>query len=262
MPRERAQIDVVVNTVKGLVLEMQSHTGGRIDQLIKALDSDIYLLKTITELRVARVNAELMGPIALIYKDAVYHTIRGLYYASPSLISFAIAIWQIVVSIWQIIKFFMQMVQIIQALKLDDLLASIWPAFEKARAKFRDLVAKVSEALGWGADGLLHLMHATQTFTSMLGGLTGKSYKWMEAQWMVKSGNILEKVKGFGLFIKDNPGKMLEWMFQEEMLINLDMSSKFGQKLSFRLRELTDKATFLLGPTGNMEFPGGLCGGC
>ncbi len=247
MPRERAQIVAVVDTVKGLVLEMQSHTGGRINQLNKALDSDLYILKHITELRVARAEAVLINHVTLIYQDANYHTLRAYFYASPSLMYFIAKLSVILFQVWQIVKFFIQMVQIIQALKLDDLLATIWPAFEKARYKFRVWVAEISKALGWGADGLLHLIHATQTFTSMLGGLTGKSFTWMEAQWMVKTGNILDKVKGFGLFIKDNPGKMIEWMFQEEMLLNLDMSSKFGQKLSFRLRELTDKATFLLG---------------
>jgi len=111
-------------------------------------------------------------------------------------------------------------------------MASFWPAFNSAREKFRLWVSDLSEAIGWGVDGLLHLLHAAQGFTDVLGGLTGKSYVWMEAEWMVKSGNIMEQISYYSREIQENPGRVLELMFQSEMGKSWKMVSPFGEKLT------------------------------
>ena len=252
MPRERAQIVAVVDTVKGLVLEMQSHTGGRINQLNKALDSDLYILKHITELRVARVEAALIKHVTLIYQDATYHTLRAYFYASPSLWNILITIWTAIQYIYEVVKFALAMVQVMQMLKLDDVLAHYWPAFEEARRKFRMWVTRLSDAIGWGISGVLHLIQATQGFTDVIGGLTKKSYTWMEAQWMVKTGNILKKLNTMSTQLTERPGEILEILFQSELRDSFKLSLKFGEEMSIKFRDLTTGTTRLFQGLGDV----------
>jgi len=245
MPPDSLTIQRTINTVEGLTDQFVDLSGERIEQINEALNLDINTLEQITELRVSRAEARLMGAVTLIYEDAVYHTLRAYWHASPSLMLILAAVWGIIQIVWQIVNYIIQVVQVIKALKLDDMLASIWPEFEKARQKFRAWVGELSEAIGWGVDGLLHLIHATQGFTDVLGGLTGKTYSWMDAQWMLKTGNVLKRVSSLSAQIKERPGEILEILFQGEARLNFNLSSKFGQEISNNFRNLTYKATSL-----------------
>ncbi|KKL65415.1 hypothetical protein LCGC14_2155200, partial [marine sediment metagenome] len=142
-----------------------------------------------------------------------------------------------------IIKTILAIIEIIQLFKLDDLLGSVWPEFEKARMKFRLWVSDLSEAIGWGVDGFLHLLHATQGFTDVLGGLTKKSYTWMDVQWMNKTGSVLTTVSKYADQIADNPGDILEILFQGEQRKSYAFSLKFGNELTNKLWNLAKYST-------------------
>ncbi len=232
MLQGRDHIDQAIRNVEALTEQFVDLTGWRVDQANEGLERSIRTLEQITELRVSRVESTLMGPITLMYQNAVYHNLKAYWFASPSLILVLTAIWTAIQFIWQVIKIILSIVELIQMLRLDDMLANYWPEFKKARDKFRAWVGELSEAIGWGVDGFLHLLHATQGFTDVLGGLTGKSYAWMDAQWMVKTGDVLEQVSFYSREIKDNPGRILEILFQGELSKNLKLVSPFGEKLT------------------------------
>jgi len=107
-------------------------------------------------------------------------------------------------------------------------------------------VAELSEAIGWGADGFLHLLHAVQGGTAVLGGLTGKSYKWMEAEWMEKTGSVLEKVKFNADYIQGHPGEVLETIFQLEMFDNARPFGEWGEELTTKIGDALGKGTTAL----------------
>ena len=241
-----------IRNVEGLTGQYTGLTGDRIDQANEALDHSIYTLRRITELRVSRVEAVLIPPVTLIYKNAVYHNLRAHWHASPSLILILAAIWSAIQLIWSIIKTILAIIEIIQLFKLDDLLGSVWPEFEKARMKFRLWVSDLSEAIGWGVDGFLHLLHATQGFTDVLGGLTKKSYTWMDVQWMNKTGSVLTTVSKYADQIADNPGDILEILFQGELRKSLNLSLAFGEQLDDKFRDLTQSATRMFSGLGSV----------
>jgi len=238
--------DQTISTVKGLVLEMQSHTGGRILQLNKALDSEIYALEKITRLNITRIDAVLIRATASLYLRAQFHTLNAYFHASPGLIAILGAIWVAVKFVYDQIKWAMGIIALLQSLKIFDLLAAIWPAFYEARTKFRAWVAQLSAAIGWGVDGLLHLIHATQGFTDMLGGLTGKTYAWMDAKWMEKTGNILNAISVKSAMVTHDPGAILEMFFQGEMYKNMREVGRFGTELSSKVEEGLSKAKFAI----------------
>lgn len=237
MSSELQRVEQSVKSIEGLTDQFVSLTGGRIDQVNEALDHDIYTLELSIRLRVAGIEAILIPALTIVYQSAVYHTLRAYWHASPSLLAILAAIWAVVLVIWQIIKIIIWVVDLIKTLHLDDLLAEYWPAFEEARTKFRQWVGELSEAIGWGVDGLLHLLHATQGFTDVLGGLMGKTYTWMDAEWMVKTGNVLDKVSFYSNQITERPGEIMEILFQGEMRDSFHLSSTFGDDLMDKIRD-------------------------
>ena len=242
MPSDSYQVEQTIQSVKGLTDSILSYTGVRIDQANEALDYDIYTIETVTRLRIAKIEADLIRVISILYQDAEYHTMRAYWHASPALQAILAAIWAAILLIWQIIKWIIQVVNLIKALKLDDLLAQYWDWFYEAREKFRRWASELSEALGWGVDGLLHIIHATQSFTGVLGGLMGKNYNWMQAEWMLKTGNVLDLVSKTTNQIKENPGEILEILFQNEMGATLKLSSDWGKELFATIDEGLTKA--------------------
>ncbi|KKL55356.1 hypothetical protein LCGC14_2256280, partial [marine sediment metagenome] len=146
MLQGRDHIDQAIRNVEGLTEQFVDLTGWRVDQANEALERSIRTLEQITELRVSRVESTLMGPITLMYQNAVYHNLKAYWFASPSLILVLTAIWSAIQFVWSIVKTILAIIEIIQLFKLDDLLASVWPQFDEARMKFRVWVSTLSEA--------------------------------------------------------------------------------------------------------------------
>ncbi len=241
MDARQDHIIQTISNVEGLTNQFAGLTGERIDQVNEALDHSIRTLYQIEVLRVSRAEAALMGPIALIYQNTVFHTLKAYWHASPSLILVLTAIWDAIQIIWKVVKFILAIVEVIQMLNLDDILANYWPAFEEARTKFRHWVSELSEAIGWGVDGFLHLLHAAQGFTDVLGGLMGKSYAWMDTQFMVKTGDLLQKVSMYSDKIVENPGEMLEILFQGELRKSYSMAFNFGSQQDWDFNQLFNR---------------------
>lgn len=252
MSEHTAHIEATVVRIEGLTDELKRHTGVRIDASVEALTLDGGFLLDLYHLETARQDALLIRYVHAIAQNAVYHTARAYWHASPSVIAVLAVIWAVIEFIWKIVKVIIQVVEIIQALHLDDLLAKYWPAFQEARNKWRAWASELSEVLGWGVDGLLHLVHATQGFTDVLGGVFGKDYTWMEAEWMVKTGNVLQKIQTYSRQIKDDPGSILEILFQGELKDSFKIASKFGDELFTNVRDSLTKAKRALSGLGEV----------
>lgn len=210
------RIEQTLKNVEGLADRYVDLTGERIDQVNEALDHHIHALEQLIVLRVAVIDTLLIRGVVVVYKDAEFHALRAYFQASPGFIAILGVIWTAIKVVWKIVQTILSIVKVLQDLKIFDLLSSFWPAFEEARAKWRLWVAELSEKIGWGVDGLLHLLHATQAFTDVLGGLAGKSYTWMDVAWMQKTGNVLSNISKYADKIQDDPGAILEILFQGE----------------------------------------------
>jgi len=104
MQSEELAIKQTITSIEGLTEQFAILSGGRIDQINEALSVDINTIGQITELRVSRLEAALMGPVIVIYQDAEFHTLRAYWHASPSLIVILSAIWAVIKVVWQVVK--------------------------------------------------------------------------------------------------------------------------------------------------------------
>ena len=243
MSPEVVRIEQTLKNVEGLADTYVDLTGERIDQVNEALDLHIRTLEQILAIRVAKMEIVLIRAVTVVYKNAEFHALRAYFQASPGLIAILATIWTVIKIVWKIVQQIMSVVQLLTDLQVFELVASIWPAFNEARDKFRKWVSELSEAIGWGVDGLLHILHATQGFTDVLGGLSGKTYTWMDVAWMEKTGNLLSNVSKYADQIGDDPGKILEILFQGEQRKSYAFSLKFGNELTNKLWNLAKYST-------------------
>lgn len=242
MTSEIKRIEGTIDTVKVLTDQVVFHTGERIDQTSEGFDYDCYTLVLTVKLRIARVESTLVRPLAIMAQNSSYHTLRAYFHASPSFIAILGTIWGIIVGIYTVVKWIIKAIELAKALKLDDLLARHWTWFNETREKYRAWVSDLSEAIGWGVDGLLHLMHAVQGFSDVYAGISGKSFKWMEAEWLVKTGNVLGKISQYSHEITENPGRAIELIFQNEMQHSWGLASKWGTDLTRTIDNILDQS--------------------
>ncbi len=212
-----------------------------LDTIQGRIDADVQAIEDGVKMTIVRAQAELMQYVALVVADTAHTINKAYYHASPGLLLILYGIWSVALLIWKHVQTVISIIALIKELGIDDLLASIWPAFAKARAKFRELVGELSEAIGWGADGLLHLLHASQGFVGIYSGLSGKSFEWMDVQWMVKTERVLTKIETASRSINDEPGRILEYIFQSEEYNNKVITEPFGFLLVDRITEALTK---------------------
>jgi len=188
--------------------------------LALSLEKDMLLTRDISEKIVVITQLEsdtlLIRSVTVLYFDAEMHVLRGYFHASPGLLAVLAGIWNAIKYIWDIIKGIVDIWMTLKELGILDLLADIWPAFEKLQIKFRQIIGRISDALGWGATGLLHLIHATQGTISVFGGLSGKGDDWLEIEWMEEAERIAEYTVKYSEQMSDNPSYIADIFFHNE----------------------------------------------
>ena len=179
----------------------------------RRLNSVIKDIAFITESRVTYNNTQLVRYMNLLYGQSMYHCLRGLYHASPGLMAILLAIWGVVKVIYEAVSFMVELLKIKEILQIAELLRIVWPKF---REKYDAILAKVSEfsnSIGWGVDGVIHLIQAAQGGLNVIKGVTDKSFEWLEIAGAEKAMRSLAFVSSAAHSIADDPASVLDLAF-------------------------------------------------
>jgi len=150
---------------------------------------------------------------AVVYLDFKLRLISVYLPASPSLSGIIAAIAAAIKIITKIVE---TLVNIIQLLHLDDIhriLMLLWPEYRAQIAKIKAKISKASEIVGWGTDGLAHLLHATLGGINTLGALMGKPDDWIQGKRAEQTIRILGGISASAKEITINPSIVLSWVF-------------------------------------------------
>jgi len=187
--------------------------GLRVSSLEADVNHSIQVFKELTENKVAGQVLTLTPHITRMYLDAEYHLACALFYASPALFAILSAIWGVIVFVYNIVKWTIDILHIRELLIIADILKVIWPAF---RDRMNAIYAKVSEfsaSIGWGADGLLHLIQSAQQGINVLGGLMGKDDSWLRIKGADRVITALQAFSGGSNLIATDPGRLFDIVF-------------------------------------------------
>jgi len=202
--------------------------------------------------RIATCEVRLTRVTALIATDAEYHILRGYYHASPSLITFLIALYTGVVAIVKAIAVVNNILQVITGESLAHWIDKLFPGFENWWLDMMNKVSEISAALGWGVDGCAHLLNAFNASADIWCILTNKTRDTEKLEKTIRLQKYLTSVHSNLSKWQANPGEMIEWLVDQANGKTFYESRWIPIRLGEKIADLGDKATSLLKNMGTV----------
>ncbi len=212
----------------------------------RRLNSVINEFEFITEARITYLNTKLVNYMSLLYDRAIHNALQGYWHASPGLIAFLAGIWGILKIIYNSITYIIELLKIKEILEMAKILTYIWPAF---RTKYNAILGKISEfsaQIGWGADGLIHLIQAAQGGMEVLRGVLGKSHEWLQIAGAEKGIEAIEWISAMAMDIAANPGNVLDLAFRIPRNATADDTSKWWAGVSKWIEDTSGTAVLAI----------------
>lgn len=195
------RVENTVLDIEGIIdrygVKLDIYTQGirpEIRSIGKELQDEVTLNVTSSEVYIIRVTGVLTA-------NAEYHLTRAYFRTSPGIIAIILGIIDI---IGEVIRWISIVNDIIVALTGENIahwLNYLIPGFEEAWERMMIRISNLSSALGWGVDGVGHLLNAVN-----LGGET-----WCMIRGKPKDTFKLEKVNRLQSLLGDMGSKLDEW---------------------------------------------------
>ena len=221
-------IDRLTEGANGCVL----FTEYQIDGLRFEVKEQAYKLRERCEYQVSEAIALLTSCLSYVYLNTNHRIDQVVFHHSPSLFGIiawlSIAISNIIIAI----KTIVDILHITELLKISDILAVVWPKYRLVLEDIYSKVAEASNALGFGVDGLIHLIQATQSGISVLGGVLGKDDIWSEAQIGEQALKTTQRISVLVHQFETNPSHAFQAIFAEQDWSNKRKVSEWWEKTS------------------------------
>jgi len=202
--------------IKAVVEDLQTVTesfrhGVDIDtsRLRQSLRESCKPLQESISLNIASCEVRLSRAIALICQDTEYHILNAYYRASPGLIAFLVGAVKFVLKVVGIIKTINEILVVITHETLSYWIGRLIPGFEEAWRNMMNGISEFSAALGWGVDGVLHLMNVIDTSASLAGMVTGKTESWVDGEKWRRKQVMLKSYHDSLALWQSNPGQQI-----------------------------------------------------
>lgn len=199
------------------------------------------VLRDETTLRIAEAETELTRDIALLVSSAEYHTLSAYYRASPGLIDIIKAVIKVVKLVVDTVRFINDLIQVITGENLAYWLDKLIPGFQEAWYKIMGKISEFSGMLGWGVDGVHHLINIASMGTNTWGMVTGRD---MPAVTIERYNHINRALESFNSNLKGwqtDPGRMIESLFSIESSMGFSQGSDFINNIVNKLSGATEK---------------------
>ncbi len=199
-------------------------------------------LQIVTEARIALSSAQLLYYINLVQQKIYFDLIRATIHSSPGLIAILSAIFGIFKFLYDNLTIIVTVLKIRELLKIAKFLSIIWPAFRtKMNAIFKK-VSEFSEKVGWGADGLAHLINAASAGVNVLAGITGKGREWSNIFMAERAITALNTISEHAALIAKDPGYLLDIAYRNAShQIQRETTTKWNETMAW-LNDTASKA--------------------
>ncbi|GAH48933.1 unnamed protein product [marine sediment metagenome] len=119
---------------------------------------------------------------------------------------------------------------------------SVWPRY---RDWFNGVLTKVSqfsEGIGWGVDGMGHLINACAGGINIVGGLMGKDWNVMQAEIMERANNLILTMSRSLKQLREDPGRWMNTFFENRTLLSAYSADKWWRPIAETIATATDRA--------------------
>jgi len=241
------EVDKRIERLDGCIDEYVGLIESRVLTLEATAESDVRCLRITSENRIGEIEVRLVPYINSLYLSAEYHLTCALFYASPGLFAILAAVWGVIVFVYETVKWIIDILHIKELLVIADILSVIWPAFRTRMNKIYGKISEFSAQIGWGADGVMHLLQATQQGISTLGGFLGKDDSWLEIKGADRAIDAMRRLSDNAYAIERDPGGVLDIIFKAESRWTKFEISEFWQGVSLTIERAADNAINAIG---------------
>lgn len=209
----RAELDNTLASLEEGTLEALSISRGQAGYIYDTMTGALGVLQDEMRGNVALINLGVINARGVIYLEFKYR-VAMLYL--PSSLSLSGIIAAIVAALKVISSIVKTLVELVKLLHLDDIhriLMLLWPEYRNQIAKIKAKVSQMSDIVGWGTDGMAHLLHATLGGINSLGALMGKPDDWIMGKRAEQTLRILGGISASAKEISNDPSLVLSWVF-------------------------------------------------
>lgn len=233
MTNER--VIATLDHVERQVGEFYSFTGDSVTVIKESVWEGAMRLKEETSVRIAPLEAEIISSGSIVAQDASFHLQRAYFHASPSLILIILAIYEFIKTVIEIIGIINSVLSVITGETLAYWLDRLWPGFQSAWNNVMNKISEFSSLLGWGVDGVGHLMNVGNLATYAWGGITGKDLSGVRSKVFDRVSTYTHSLSTELDEWQSAPGKMLYQTFTREAENNYYFTSAWMDKLVTKL---------------------------
>ena len=218
--------------VDDILTSLVSIEGERIDYIYSQTDALAGGIRDREAVRIGAVLPELTDYATAVYLDAEYHLMKAYWHASPSLIVILAAIWGVIRVVYHAVIWLIDFLHIKELVRIAQVLSIIWPEFRKRMDAIYAKVVQFSKQIGWGADGLMHLLQAGQSTVGLVSGWLGRDNFSMGVGLASRAESMLEYTSMFADKIATNPSQFLEYVFNTSATDSYNESKSWWDKTS------------------------------
>jgi len=160
-----------VESAMGDILQLTSASVTGVKQAVR---EDCIRIREEISVRISVSEISLTRHLVVLTHDADFHLLRAYFHASPSLILILTAIYKFVVKVVDIIVMINKILEVVTGESLAYLIDRFIPGFQAAWNDIMNKISQFSTALGWGVDGVHHLMNAANAGADLWGMVLGK----------------------------------------------------------------------------------------
>ena len=167
-------------------------------------------LRDEVDIKVTSCEAHIIRMAGVISTDAEYHIASAYFYASPGLIALILAIAQVIKEIIEWIKLINDILVAITGENITYWINRLIPGFEEAWNNLLNKISDISQKLGWGVDGISHLLNAFNIGADTWGQITGSSDSAVRFEKIERTQKFLDSLSKNLNRWENTPGVMFD----------------------------------------------------
>jgi len=257
------RIRLTINRASSHVASYKQLTDSSVTALKQAVRDDCARFREEISLRVSRIEIVIIKETVTLVDDADYHLLRAYFHASPSLWAIIIAIVGFIKLVIEIINIINTVLQVITGQTLAYWLDFIIPGFEAAWRDIMNKVSQFSALLGWGVDGVHHLLNIRNASVDLWGMVTGKELDTVKVEKYYRTANLLNSYSDYLALWQANPGAQIAswaetgsesrfWEGADKIRGIVDKIGVFGDKVTVALESIGTISNELLAMRNDM----------
>jgi len=185
----------------------------------------------------------LVRSTTLLTYSAEYHILRAYFHASPSLMVFLAAVYGVIQTVMGVIDFINTIIQVITGETLAYWIDKLIPGFQDVWNDIMKQISVISSTLGWGVDGLGHLMNAFNIGAETWGIMTNKPRDAVKIEKVIRTQHFINTLSAQLTGWENDPGSMIDWIVDHGNNRGFGEAQGVISKFNDKIGDITDTTT-------------------